>query len=148
MEIEQAFDDVTPGGRKLGKFQYFLFSTVTLGQVLLACQMCLMGTVYQVNLNTWHVDQEVRSATARDPGSGLRVKFVNSKKSRANSTFDNRRKPIFIYDEYRLFKSIINISTWSIIWKSSHRTDYWYKRPENSIFCVFFSDYSSTRKVS
>ena len=45
MEIEQAFDDVTPGGRKLGKFQYFLFSTVTLGQVLLACQMCLMGKV-------------------------------------------------------------------------------------------------------
>ena len=49
MEIEQAFDDVTPGGRRLGKFQYFLFSTVTLGQVLLACQMCLMGKVYQIN---------------------------------------------------------------------------------------------------
>ena len=53
MEIEQAFDDVTPGGRKLGKFQYFLFSIVTLGQVLLACQMCLMGKVYQINPDTW-----------------------------------------------------------------------------------------------
>ena len=50
MEIEQAFDDVTPGGRKLGKFQYFLFSTVTLGQVLLACQMCLMGKVNQITV--------------------------------------------------------------------------------------------------
>ena len=147
MEIEQAFDDVTPGGRKLGKFQYFLFSTVTLGQVLLACQMCLMGNVYQVNLNIWHVYQEVWSRTVRDPGPRLRVKFVNSKKSCADSTFDNRRKPIFIYDEYRLLKGIINISAWSIIWKSSHRTNYWYKRPENSIFCVFFFNYSSTRKV-
>ena len=77
-----------------------------------------------------------------------RVDFVNLKQSCVDSTFNNWRKSIFIYDEYRLLKSIINISTWSFIWKSSHRTDNWYKREENSIFRMFFSDYSSSRNIS
>jgi len=44
MEIEQAFDEIVPQGKNIGRFQFFIFSNISLCQILLAGQLCLMGT--------------------------------------------------------------------------------------------------------